>query len=112
MRTFPKCLSLSLGLMLSACSFSAPAPEEPNYTPVVACLAKADNDSSTVLDDPEFGEKVKVSAGEFFVSASGAECRRGTVVSAGHEAEVIVVCKDANGFWQLAPRIWGQGLRP
>lgn len=101
-----------LVFLMGACSLSTPPVEEPQYSPLVACLASADKDVVTVLDDPDFGEQVSVTAGEYFVSASGENCRRGSVLSAGHEAEVVVICKQENGFWRLAPRIWGQGLRP
>ncbi len=97
--------------MLAACADTAPAPERPDYTPVVACLVAAETDSTTDLEDGEFGGQVSVRAGEHFTSAAGEECRRGSVLSAGHEAEVVVICKGGDGYWRMAPRIWGQRVK-
>ena len=105
------CAVLSLAL-LAACAGTTPPQEAPVYTPVVACLATAETDSLTDLEDSEFGGQVSVRAGEHFTSAAGEECRRGSVLSAGHEAEVVVICKGADGYWRMAPRIWGQRVRP
>lgn len=104
------CALLSLAL-LTACADTTPTPERPDYTPVVACLVAAETGSMTDLEDSDFGGLVSVRAGEHFTSAAGEECRRGSVLSAGHEAEVVVICKGADGTWRMAPRIWGQRVK-
>ena len=102
----------ALYALLAACGFSSPPPEEPAYTPVVAALANGESGATVDVEDAEFGGAASVTVGESFISASGEECRRGSVLSAAHEAEVVVICRPEGGFWRLAPRIWGQGMRP
>ena len=46
------------------------------------------------------------------ISAAGEECKRATVRNSFNEAEIIVACRNAEGQWRLAPRVWGQGMRP
>ena len=105
------CAIVSLAL-LAACADTTPPPERPDYTPVVACLVSAEDGAMTDVEDQTFGGQVSVRAGEHFTSAAGEECRRGSVLSAGHEAEVVVICKEADGYWRMAPRIWGQRVQP
>lgn len=104
------CAVLALTL-LAACADTTPTAERPDYTPVVACLVAAESGSTTDLEDNDFGGQVSVRAGEHFTSAAGEECRRGSVLSVGHEAEVVVICKGADGTWRMAPRIWGQKVK-
>lgn len=99
-------------LLLAGCSFSTPPVAPAEYTPVVATLVAAESGASVDVVDPDFGGQVSVTAGEHFTSAAGENCRRGSVLSVGREAEVVVICKQTDGYWRMAPRIWGQGLQP
>ena len=67
---------------------------------------------STTLDDPDFGAGILVTMQDNFVSASGSVCKRASLLARQKESEMAVICLDANGHWILAPRIWGQGIRP
>ena len=105
-------LACLLFMCLGGCFFSAPAPEPPAYTPMVAYMISATAGEATTLDDPDFGQGITVTMGENFTSAKGEECRRGSVRTTAHEAEVVVICRQDSGVWRMAPRIWGQRLRP
>lgn len=103
-------------LFLVACGGRKPGVEEsPIDEPVVEApllefLATHEGGTSATLDDPEFGKGVRVFIEGAFLSASGQECRRATLLSRNGEAEVVVACKGDDGKWVLAPRIWGQGI--
>ena len=56
---------------------------------------------TATVDDPDFGKGVHVSLDELFTSAKGEDCKRGTVLSGQREAEVIVICRDSKGHWNM-----------
>lgn len=105
-------LVMPLSLFLAGCGLFADAPPPPQTPPgpVEAYMISAAPGSSTSLDDPEFGLAVRVTVDEVFTSAKGENCKRGTVLAGQKEAEVVVICRDGQGRWQLAPRVWGQGI--
>ena len=107
----PVLLTLLTALALYGCGFGG-APEQPETPPgpLMAYMIGAAPGDSTTLDDPDFGKNVRLSMGESFVSAKGEECKRGTALSGQREAEVVVICRDAQGRWNMAPRVWGAGL--
>lgn len=85
-----------------------PAPEAPG--PVAAFMIDNEPGASATLDDPEFGNAIRVTMQDTFASAGGEQCRRATLVAREREAEIVVICRDADGHWSMAPRIWGQGI--
>lgn len=104
-------LTLMLTASLQGCLFGgndATPPHEPG--PVENFLINAAPGASTTLDDPQFGPQVQVLLEDIFTSATGEDCKRATVRNQNNEAEVVVICKNAQGVWRLAPRVWGQGL--
>lgn len=105
-------LALSLTVPLAGCFGGESTPPPPPLGPVETFLINAAPGASTTVDDPQFGPQVHVLLEDNFVSASGEDCRRATVRSQRQEAEVVVICRDGQGVWRLAPRVWGQGLTP
>lgn len=105
-------LALSLTVPLAGCFGGESTPPPPPPGPVETFLINAAPGASTTLDDPQFGPQVHVLLEDNFISASGEDCRRATVRSQRQEAEVVVICRDGQGVWRLAPRVWGQGLTP
>lgn len=105
-------LLLALTAPLQGCFGGESSPPPPPPGPVESFLINAAPGASTTLDDPQFGTQVHVLLEDNFVSASGEDCRRATVRSRRQEAEVVVICRDGQGVWRLAPRVWGQGLTP
>ena len=97
---------------LQGCFGGESSPPPPPPGPVENFLINAAPGASTTLDDPQFGQQVHVLLEDNFVFASGEDCKRATVRSQRQEAEIIVICRDDQGVWRLAPRIWGQGLTP
>lgn len=113
--------SLSLActlLLLSGCglwgsdlpaTFVPPVPP----SPVVAFMQDNSPGAAATLQDADFGGEVRVSVDDEFYSAVGELCRRATLFSTGHEAEVVVICRSNTGTdtpWKLMPRIWGRGI--
>lgn len=105
-------LLLGLTASLQGCFGGESSPPPPPPGPVESFLINAAPGASTTLDDPQFGKQVHVLLEDNFVSASGEDCKRATVRSPRQEAEVVVICRDRQGVWRLAPRVWGQGLTP
>ena len=105
-------LALSLTVPLAGCFGGESTPPPPPPGPVETFLINAAPGASTTVDDPQFGPQVHVLLEDNFISASGENCRRATVRSQRQEAEVVVICRDGQGVWRLAPRVWGQGLTP
>ncbi|MDR1856679.1 MAG: hypothetical protein LBR22_05910 [Desulfovibrio sp.] len=105
---------LPLAASLAGCGmFSSPPPPEPApLGPVEAFLSQGNIGDRTRLDDHAFGKDVEVALDAVFTSANGEDCRRGTVLAARKDSETVVVCKDADGRWKMAPRIMGQRLQP
>lgn len=107
--------SLALVYPLSGCFWKQDAlPAEPAEPapPVLQFMIANSPGASAVLDDPQFGEGIRVTLEDSFMSAAGETCKRATVLSASQEAEIVVACRDAERGWVLAPRIWGQGIAP
>jgi hypothetical protein len=102
-------LAALTALALYGCGFGS-APEQPETPPgpVMAYMIGAAPGASTTLDDPEFGKNVRLSMARLY--SPGEECKRGTALSGQREAEVVVICRDAQGRWSMAPRVWGAGL--
>ena len=98
-------LMLTTCLALNGCGLLGDSPETPEYkpSPVENFMANAVPGDITTLSDPAFGTDVRVSM---------EECKRATVRNSFNEAEIIVACRNAEGQWRLAPRVWGQGMRP
>lgn len=104
------CALLCAGLAGCGLMSSDPPPPPPVYGPVAEFVIAQDAGSSTVLDDPEFGTAITVIIQDTFYSASGEECKRATLLAQDKQAEVVAWCRKTEGPWQMAPRIWGQGL--
>ena len=104
-------LALFGALLLGGCGFGgSPAQPETPPGPVTGFMIVSNVGETATVDDPDFGKGVRVSLDELFTSAKGEDCKRGTVLAGQREAEVIVICRDATGHWNMAPRVWGQGL--
>lgn len=113
------CALSVLPVLLAACGGrQQPAPQAqeqaPPVKPVLEFMTRNPAGSSAVLDDPEFGTGIRVVVEGLFTSATGEECRRATLLSQHGEAEVVIACRPAGSgddvAWQMAPRIWGQGI--
>lgn len=107
--------SLALVCPLSGCFWEQAAlPAEPAAPPppVLQFMIANAPGASAVLDDPQFGDGIRVTLEDSFMSAAGEICKRATVLSASQEAEIVVACREAERGWILAPRIWGQGIVP
>ena len=104
-------LAVFTALLLGGCGFGgSPAQPETPPGPVTGFMIVSNVGETATIDDPDFGKGVRVSLDELFTSAKGEDCKRGTVLSGQREAEVIVICRDSNGHWNMAPRVWGQGI--
>lgn len=105
---------LLASLALAGCGSKQPDTRQQASTsdvaPVLDFLAASEQGATATLDDPAFGNGVRVVVEGRFFSALGDECKRATLISENREAEVVVICRQADGTWKLAPRIWGQGL--
>lgn len=111
--TAMRLLLATLFICLPACGMFADAPQPPPakvLSPLETYLVTAAPGESTLLNDPQFGENIRVSVEGGFASANGQNCRRGTVIASNRDAEVVVICQDEHNQWQTAPRVWGQGL--
>lgn len=109
-------LALVACLLLAACGgkqpemAASPIDDPVVEKPLLDYLSTHDGGSSATLDDPEFGKSIRVFVEGSFLSASGQECRRATLLTRDGQAEVVVACKGDDGTWTMAPRIWGQGI--
>lgn len=105
-------LGLPLLLPLHGCGLFADTPAQPQTPPgpVEAYMISANPGDSTTLEDPGFGKNVRVTLDNGFTSAKGEECKRATVLSGQKEAEVVVICRNSEGQWRMAPRVWGQSI--
>ena len=115
--SYGRLIPILLGsVLLSGCSLfsstSTPPPEAVPPSPLVSYMIEHQAGDSTTLDDPDFGTGILVTMQDNFVSASGNICKRASLLARQKESEMAVICLDANGHWVLAPRIWGQGIRP
>jgi hypothetical protein len=105
---YPVMAAALLAFALSGCAGlqDAPVPPPPPG-PVENFIIIAEPGQSTTLDDPAFGNNIRVAADGAFISAKGEECRRATVTVQGKEAEVVVICRPEGDNWIMAPRVWG-----
>lgn len=104
------CVPLAMLGLLGGCGFGAsPAPETPP-TPVMQYMIDHSKGDTDLLDDPQFGEQIRITMQDTFTSAAGEECKRATLVAREREAEMAVICRKGEEGWKLAPRIWGQGI--
>lgn len=100
-----------LGSMAGCGGMSADPPAPPPiYGPVAEFIISGGPGHSTVVDDPEFGNEITVIVQDSFISASGEECKRATLLAQDKQAEIIAMCRKPDAPWAMAPRIWGQGL--
>ena len=100
--------TLLAGLFLAGCFGGSPPPAPEPLTPLVAFMSSAQPAASAQLDDPVFGNGISVTQEEAFLSASGEDCRRATVVAREREPEMVVVCRAGEGqAWKMMPRIMG-----
>ena len=75
---------------------------------------------TSIDTQPETGNEDSPLVHEFedaFLSAAGETCKRATLLSAQHEAEIVVICHNGQegdgsnpGEWRLMPRVWGKGI--
>lgn len=91
-----------------------PEPEQTALTPVMEFMIENEPGASASLTDDSFGGEVRITMEEGFLSAASEMCKRATLLSAQHEAEIIVICRPAYSTeanaWRLAPRVWGKGI--
>ena len=85
-----------------------PIPETP-LSPVPQFISMNNAGAQASIDDPAFGGLVDVMVEGSFTSASGRDCRRAVVSQPPHEAEIVILCRQGEG-WQLKPRVLGRGL--
>ncbi|MEG2172632.1 MAG: DVU3141 family protein [Desulfovibrionaceae bacterium] len=103
------CIAL-LGSLAGCGLMGSDTPPPPTYGPVAEFVIAQNAGSSTVVDDPEFGNAITVIIQDTFYSASGEECKRATLLAQDKQAEIVAMCRKGTGPWTMAPRIWGQGL--
>lgn len=108
---------LLLSVVLPGCGlFHSPQPEPALPAPVspvrefIIRHTPGAADAVGTVSDPEFGENIRIVLEQEFLSASGQHCRRASLFSVHGEVEVVIMCRDDNGAWSMAPRVWGQGL--
>ncbi|MBO4301540.1 MAG: hypothetical protein J5861_08070 [Desulfovibrio sp.] len=99
-------------LLSGGCAWFGTTPVEPETppSPVTAFMSGASPGEEVTLDDQDFGRGISVRVDETFTSAKGERCKRGTVRNDRGETEVVVVCQEGNDRWNMAPRVWGQGI--
>lgn len=100
-------------LALAGCMFASPPQPEPETppTPLAAFMIAHEPGDTATVHDPDYGGDVQVTIQETFISATGEECRRASLVSRQQEAEMAVICRKEGGRWVMGARIWGQGIR-
>ena len=113
-------LALLLGGLVSCSWQSAPSPppvEPQPLSPVAQFMVANATGATAVIEDETFGGEVRVTLEDAFLSAAGETCKRATLLSAQHEAEIIVICHNGQegdesnpGEWRLMPRVWGKGI--
>lgn len=108
---------LLFSFLLSGCGFFQSTQPEPTppvpLSPVREFIIQhkpGSVESIGTVSDPEFGENLRIVLEQEFLSASGQTCRRASLFSVRGEAEVVIMCREDEGIWTMAPRVWGQGL--
>ena len=86
-------------------------------SPVAQFMVANATGATAVIEDETFGGEVRVTLEDAFLSAAGETCKRATLLSAQHEAEIVVICHNGQegdgstpGEWRLMPRVWGKGI--
>ena len=101
--------------VLSGCLFAKNPPEPPAEpappTPLAAYMIGHAPGDSTTLDDPDFGQQVRVTMQHEFTSAIGEPCKSASLLAGQRESEIAVICQKLDGTWRMAPRVWGQGIQ-
>lgn len=95
-------------LLLPACAPprpSVPVSSPHLRSPLTVWAADHRPGSRAELDDPGFG-KIDVVLEQEYRAASGLLCKRVRVKSASSCGEEVSVCREGEGEWFLAPRIW------
>ncbi len=120
MRFLQFCGLILLGGLVSCSWQSAPPPppvEPQPLSPVAQFMVANATGTTAVIEDETFGGEVRVTLEDAFLSAAGETCKRATLLSAQHEAEIIVICHNGQegdesnpGEWRLMPRVWGKGI--
>ena len=120
MRFLQFCGLILLGGLVSCSWQSAPTPppvEPQPLSPVAQFMVANATGATAVIEDETFGGEVRVTLEDAFLSAAGETCKRATLLSAQHEAEIVVICHNGQegdesnpGEWRLMPRVWGKGI--
>ena len=115
MRFLQFCGLILLGGLVSCSWQSAPTPQP--LSPVAQFMVANATGATAVIEDETFGGEVRVTLEDAFLSAAGETCKRATLLSAQHEAEIVVICHNGQegdgstpGEWRLMPRVWGKGI--
>ena len=108
-------------LCLGGC-FGQSQPPQPEFvpdplTPVGRFMVANTPGATALIEDATFGGEVRITLEDTFLSAAGETCKRATLLSASHEAEIIVICHNGQDGdesnpdeWRLMPRVWGKGI--
>ena len=111
MRFLQFCGLILLGGLVSCSWQSAPTPppvEPQPLSPVAQFMVANATGATAVIEDETFGGEVRVTLEDAFLSAAGETCKRATLLSAQHEAEIVVICHNPRRMAAHAPRV-GQG---
>ncbi|MEG2139210.1 MAG: DVU3141 family protein [Bilophila sp.] len=106
-------LMLCLGGCFGQSSPVVPPPAPPELSPVAQFMASNTPGATALIQDPAFGGEVRVTLEDSFLSAAGETCKRATLLSDQHEAEIVVICQNTaepDAAWKLMPRVWGRGI--
>lgn len=103
-------------LLLAERPHSPPVEPQP-LSPVAQFMVANATGATAVIEDETFGGEVRVTLEDAFLSAAGETCKRATLLSAQHEAEIVVICHNGQegdgsnpGEWRLMPRVWGKAF--
>ena len=91
MRFLQFCGLILLGGLVSCSWQSAPTPppvEPQPLSPVAQFMVANATGATAVIEDETFGGEVRVTLEDAFLSAAGETCKRATLLSAQHEAEM------------------------
>ena len=114
MRFLQFCGLILLGGLVSCSWQSAPTPppvEPQPLSPVAQFMVANATGATAVIEDETFGGEVRVTLEDAFLSAAGETCKRATLLSAQHEAEIVVIChngQEGDGL-SVTQRFWRTG---
>lgn len=106
MRFLQFCGLILLGGLVSCSWQSAPSPppvEPQPLSPVAQFMVANATGTTAVIEDETFGGEVRVTLEDAFLSAAGETCKRATLLSAQHEAEIIVICHNGRKATKATP---------